>query len=93
MPAARGRECSELDDLIVEARQEPGPKRRIALYRQIEEGFFGAEGEAPFMPLCMNMSYRAKHTWLDKGPVAVFDGEPWYNWTIDWEAKQAARGN
>ena len=93
MPAARGRECSELDDLIVKARQEPDPERRIALYRQIEEGFFGARGEMPFMPLCMNMSYTAKHTWLDKGPVAVFDGEPWYNWTIDWEAKQAARGD
>ena len=93
MPAARGRECSELDDLIVEARQEPDPERRIALYRQIEEGFFGAEGEAPFMPLCTSVAYAAKHTWLDKGPVELFSGVQWYNWTIDWEAKQAARGD
>jgi oligopeptide transport system substrate-binding protein len=93
MPAARGRKCSQLDDLIVEARQEPDPERRIALYRQIEEGFFGAEGEAPFMPLCTGMSYTAEHTWLDKGPMDPFSGERWYNWTIDWKAKQAARGD
>ncbi len=89
-PATRGRECSGLDDLIVEARQEPDPERRIALYRQIEEGFFGPGGEAPLMPLCTRVAYTARHTWLDKGPVALFGGEPWYNWTIDWEAKKAA---
>jgi oligopeptide transport system substrate-binding protein len=93
LPTARGRECSGFDDLIVEARQEPDPERRVALYRQIEEGFFGAGGEAPFMPLCTGQSYAAVHTWLDKGPVDLFGGEQVYNWTIDWEAKQAARGD
>ena len=93
MPAARGRECSDLDDLIVAARQEPDAERRVALYRQIEEGFFGAGGEAPFMPLCTVVAYTAKHTWLDKGPVDLFGGEQVYNWTIDWEAKRAARGD
>jgi oligopeptide transport system substrate-binding protein len=89
---ARGRECSELDDLIVEARQEPDPERRIALYRQIEEGFFGPEGEAPFMPVCTTNFSEARHSWLDKGPADAFSGGQWYNWTIDWEAKKAARG-
>ena len=93
MTAARGRECSDLDDLVVEARQEPEPERRIALYRQIEEGFFGPEGEAPFIPLCTTMRYTAMHPWLEKGPVDRFGGEQWYNWTIDWEAKQAAQEN
>jgi ABC-type oligopeptide transport system substrate-binding subunit len=87
---ARGRACSALDDQIVEARQEPEPERRIALYRQIEEGFFGPEGEAPFMPVCTTSFYWARHAWLDKGPVDPFNGQRWYNWTIDWEAKQAA---
>jgi len=92
LPPAQGRECSQLDDLIVEARQEPDTERRIALYRQIEEGFFGAEGEAPFMPVCTTQFYATKHSWLDKGTLELFTGEQWYNWTIDWEAKKAARG-
>jgi oligopeptide transport system substrate-binding protein len=92
-PGTRGRECNDLDDLIVEAREEWDPERRIALYHQIEEGFFGAGGEMPLMPLCTRVAYTARHTWLDKGPVDLFSGEPWYNWTIDWEAKQAARGD
>jgi oligopeptide transport system substrate-binding protein len=91
MTAARGRECSNLDELIVAAREEPDPERRIALYRQIEEGFFGPEGEMPFMPLCTGLWYNAQHSWLDKGPLDLFSGQQWYNWTIDWEAKQAAR--
>jgi oligopeptide transport system substrate-binding protein len=90
--AARGRECTELDDLIVEARQEPDPQRRIALYRQIEEGFFGPEGEMPFIPICVRNFYTARHAWLDKGLEDPFVGEQWYNWTIDWEAKKAAQG-
>jgi ABC-type transport system substrate-binding protein len=93
MTAARGRECSELDELIVQARQEPDRERRIALYRQIEEGFFGPGGEAPFMPLCTTMRYTAKHPWLDKGQVDLFGGEQWYNWIIDWQAKQAAQAD
>jgi ABC-type oligopeptide transport system substrate-binding subunit len=90
-PAIRRRQCSELDDLIVEARQEPDPDRRITLYRQIEEGFFGPEGETPFMPLCTGMWYIARHSWLDRGLRDPFSGEQWYNWTIEWEAKQAAQ--
>jgi oligopeptide transport system substrate-binding protein len=91
MPTARGRECSNLDDLIVEARQEQDPGRRIALYRQIEEGFFGAEGDAPIMPVCTRNLNWAKHSWLDKGARDLFGGEQWYDWTIDWKAKKAAQ--
>jgi peptide/nickel transport system substrate-binding protein len=88
----RRRECSALDELIVEAREEPDPERRIALYRQIEEGFFGPEGEMPFAPLCTWITFGAVHLWLDPGPLELFSGVKWYNWTIDWDAKQAARG-
>ncbi len=89
MPA-RGRECGALDDLIVQAREEPDPDRRIALYRQIEEGFFGPEGDLPFIPLTVDMSIEAVHSWLDQGPEDPFSMH-FHNWTIDWEAKQAAR--
>ncbi len=85
------RECNALDDLIVEARVEPDPERRIALYREIEEGFFGREGYMPFIPLVVDMSVEAVHSWLDQGPEDPFSGMQFYNWTIDWEAKQDAR--
>jgi oligopeptide transport system substrate-binding protein len=86
------RECSELDDLIVEARQEQDLERRVELYRQIEEEFFGPEGEMPFAPIYTDMFYVAKHAWLDWGPLQLFGGSPWYNYTIDWEAKVEAQG-
>jgi oligopeptide transport system substrate-binding protein len=89
----RRRECSALDELIVEAREEPESERRIKLYHQIEEGFFGPEGEMPFAPTCTTVGYSAVHLWLDPGPLELFSGSQWYDWTIDWEVKQAARGD
>jgi len=88
----RRRECSAVDELIVEAREEPVQEQRIALYRQIEEGFFGPEGEMPIAPLCTWVGFGAVHGWLDPGPLELFSGVQWYNWTIDWEAKKAAQG-
>jgi oligopeptide transport system substrate-binding protein len=85
------RVCNEVDDLIVQAREEQDPERRVALYRQIEEMLFGPEGEIPFVPQSVGTGYVARHAWLDRVP-ALFGGAQWYNWTIDWEAKTAARG-
>jgi oligopeptide transport system substrate-binding protein len=85
------RPCSAADNLIVEARTDSNPQRRVELYRQIEEMFFGYEGEIPFMPLYVRIRYLARHAWLDRIP-ALFGGEQWYNWTIDQEAKLAGRG-
>jgi oligopeptide transport system substrate-binding protein len=85
------RTCNEIDDLIVEAREEPDPDRRIELYRQIEEMFFGYEGEVPFFPQYVRIAYVARHSWLDRVP-ALFGGAQYYNWTIDWAAKQEAKG-
>ena len=45
------------------------------------------------MPLCTRVMYTARHAWLDKGPVDLFNGEQWYNWTIDWQTRQEARGD
>lgn len=85
------RECNEIDDLIVEAREESDPARRIELYAQIEEAFFGPEGEYPFFPIFLRIAYVAEHSWIDRIP-ALFGGEQWYNWSIDQEAQLAARG-
>jgi oligopeptide transport system substrate-binding protein len=85
------RPCSAVDELIIQAREESDPERRIDLYRRIEEAFFGPEGEMPVAPWNGWEGYRAQHSWLDSGPSG-FGGAQWYNYTIDWEAKQAARG-
>lgn len=84
------RVCTEVDDLIVQAREEPDPATRVDLYRQIEEGLFGPEGEMPISPLYVRINYTAPHTWLDR-VTALFGGQQIYNWTIDQEAQRAAR--
>ena len=84
------RTCNEIDDLIVQARQEPIPQRRVELYRQIEDMFFGPQGETPFFPLSVRMDFTARHTWLEITP-APFGGEQWYHWTIDQQVQLAAQ--
>lgn len=84
------RTCNEIDDLIVEARFESDPAKRIALYAQIEEMFFGEEGEVPFFPIYLRIAFAAEHSWLDRD-VALFGGQQWYNWTIDAAAQAAAQ--
>jgi len=85
------RECNEIDDLIVEAREESDPNRRIELYAQIEEMFFGPEGEVPFFPIFVRIAFVGSHSWYDYTP-ALFGGDQWYNDSIDAEAQAAARG-
>lgn len=84
------RTCNEIDDLIVEAREESDPARRVELYAEIEEMFFGQEGEVPFFPIWVRIAFTARHSWLDRVP-ALFGGDQYYNWTMDWDAKLAAQ--
>lgn len=84
------RECSEVDDLVEEARFEPDPEKRKELYRQIEDMYFGYDGEVPFFPIYVEIAYSAEHTWVDR-VRALFGGEQYYNWTIDMAAREAAR--
>jgi oligopeptide transport system substrate-binding protein len=86
------RQCTEADDLIVEARQETDPARRIELYRQIEELFFGPDGEFPIVPIFLRNAFVAQHDWLTESTRALFSGQQFYNWTIDQDAKLEARG-
>jgi len=86
------RTCNETDDLIVAAREEADPNTRIDMYAQIEENFFGPEGEVPFMPLYVRIAYQARHSWFNMTD-ALFGGQQWYNASIDQDAKSAAQGN
>ncbi|MCO5182969.1 MAG: peptide ABC transporter substrate-binding protein [Anaerolineae bacterium] len=83
--------CDEIDEMIEAARIETAPEKRIALYRQIEEAFFGKEGLFPIMPTSTSINQWARHTWLDSS-YALIGGDQWQNWTIDREAQLAARG-
>jgi ABC-type transport system substrate-binding protein len=70
-----------VDDLIVQAAEEPDTTTRVELYHRIEEAFFGAEGEYPIVPLFMNVDYVLTQPWLE-GPLAtdgIFGGEH-YDW-------------
>jgi len=76
------RPCTVNDDLIVQAREESDPAVRIELYRQIEEGFFGPDGEFPFAPIFLRIGFVARHSWLTRIP-ALFGGDQLYTWVID----------
>ncbi len=84
------RTCNEIDDKIEEARREQDPEKRKELYAEIEDMFFGYEGEFPFFPIYLRIAYTGQHSWLDNTP-ALFGGDQWYTWTIDWDAKKAAQ--
>jgi oligopeptide transport system substrate-binding protein len=85
------RTCNEIDEMIVEARLETDPARRIELYAAIEEAFFGYEGEYPFFPIFLRIAYQGVHSWYTYTP-ALFGGNQWYHYTIDQEAQMAAQG-
>ena len=85
------RSCNEIDELIVEAREEQDQSRRIELYREIEEQLFGPEGEMPMMPIFLSIAYQAKHSWYEFTP-ALFGGPQIYNHVIDQEAQMEAMG-
>jgi len=84
------RTCNEIDDKIEEARREQDPEVRKQLYAEIEDMFFGYEGEFPFFPIYLRIAYVGEHSWLTRTP-ALFGGDMWYTWVIDWDAKQAAQ--
>ncbi len=59
------RTCNEIDDMIVAAREETDPATRIEMYREIEEAFFGPEGEYPFFPIFLRIAFRADTLMVD----------------------------
>ena len=62
------RTCNEIDDLIIEVDQELNPTRHIELYTQIEEAFFGPDGEHPIIPIFARAPFHAIHSWYDYTP-------------------------
>jgi len=88
------RPCTEVDDLITETQTETDPDRRAELFREIEEMFFGYDGEFPIMPLYMRAPFYQIKPWFDY-PIetdGLFGGHH-YDWiTIDAELQAEGRG-
>jgi len=80
------RTCNENDDLIEQAGIETNLKTRIDLYYQIEEAFFGTEGEFPVSPVLMEANYYGDHTWLVR-TQALPGRDEFHNWALDMNAK------
>ncbi len=89
------RPCSEVDDLITQAARETDPNTRVELYYQIEDMFFGPDGEQPIIPLYLGITFSLTKPWVT-GPFdtdGLFGG-PHYDWrTIDQAAQLAGRGS
>ncbi len=88
------RACTEVDDLISQAAAEGDPLVREQLYAEIEEAFFGADGEFPIAPIYLRSVFTLVQPWYT-GPFetdGLFGGAHWDTRTIDMAAKLAARG-
>ena len=86
------RSCNEIDELIVQAREEISPTDRIELYRQIEESFFGYEGAFPIAPFYSPFYYIASSDWVEYVQAGFWNFEDYSKYWIDMDAKEAARG-
>ncbi len=88
------RPCTEVDDLINQAAAESDPTVRDQLYAEIEESFFGEEGEFPIAPIYLRSFFTLVKPWYS-GPFesdGLFGGAHWGAFNIDMAAKLAARG-
>ncbi len=85
------RSCNEIDELIVQAREEINASKRIELYRQIEESFFGQEGTFPIVPIHLWLRYIARVDWLEVNQLGTWNYSDFSNWRVDMDAKEAAR--
>jgi oligopeptide transport system substrate-binding protein len=82
-----GRECDDADVLMDQAAVETDPASRAELYAQVEQHFFGPEGNFPVIPLFISTSAWLQQSWLtgvnDSGS-ARFD-----LWTVDATGRPA----
>jgi oligopeptide transport system substrate-binding protein len=80
----------EYDSLVEEAAFESDPDKRMELYHQAEDIFI--DQEAAIAPIYYYTYVRLYKPWLTKVVISPVSGDPIAQWRIDWEAKQAARG-
>jgi oligopeptide transport system substrate-binding protein len=86
----QNRPCSEVDDLIRQAANTPDTAARVALYREIENMFFGRDGLEPITPLYVPGELVLAQSWLGYVP-AIFGGEQYDTYLIDENLKRLER--
>ncbi len=89
------RPCSDLDKQIDAAAKETDPKKRDQMYHDIEEAFFGKNGEFPILPMYVQVERSLVKPWY-KGffqTDGLFAGPHWNTRSIDQAAQLAARAN
>lgn len=86
----QNRECSEADSLLRRAATGTDPAERAAVYRQVENLFFGENGLFPIVPLYVRASSWAAQDWVTFTP-SVFGGEQYDTYRIDDVTKALER--
>jgi oligopeptide transport system substrate-binding protein len=89
------RPCDEvLDGKIDRAGKETDPAKREALYRELEEDFFGPNGNFPIAPLYLRINIFMVKPWYTGffDTDGLFGGAHWDSRAIDQAAQLAARG-
>jgi oligopeptide transport system substrate-binding protein len=80
----------EFDNLVRQAASEPDPAVRQDLYTQAETLLI--EDDTAIAPIYYYTYVRLYKPWLTNVVISPVTGDPVAEWTLDWEAKQAARG-
>lgn len=86
------RECTDVEELIEDAADTT--QTRNEQYINIEERLFGEEGEFPVVPILVLTDNYLVKPWLD-GPFdtdIIYGMRHWDTYSVDMEAKLAARG-
>ena len=88
------RPCDATDELIDQAAKETDSAKRVELYAETEEQFFGEEGSFPIIPLYIATSFTLVKPWYTGffDTDGLFGGPHWNSRKIDQEAQLAARG-
>ncbi|MEP7288480.1 MAG: peptide ABC transporter substrate-binding protein [Chloroflexota bacterium] len=89
------RDCGDIDKKIDAASRELDSKKRADLYRQLEEDFFGKDGEFVIAPLFTTKTLLLYKPWYTGlfDTDALLGGAHWDTRHIDQAAQLAARGN
>ncbi len=86
----QNRPCSNADNLLSQAATTTETAERWSLYREVEQQFFGTDGEYPIAPLFVEARYVLIHPWLDFEP-ARFGGEQYDRYQLDPTTKRLER--
>jgi oligopeptide transport system substrate-binding protein len=79
----------DFDALVEEAAIEPDPAKRQELYKQAETIFIN--DDTAIAPIYYYTYVRMYKPWVTP-VISPVSGDPIAEWTVDWEAKKAARG-